>query len=349
MNDRTVLLVASGTWAAGLMPTYERALASFGLRVVRFDLGAARDALVPLGPLVRRAMNHLDFHALNTRANRALVMEALRARPLAIIIGVTEPVKPATLLQLKVSLPDAPIVGIYPDMPIRIPDAAFPGMPLYDLFCVHTKSSIPLLQSMGCRRAFYLPCAADPELHHPEELTADERREFGCDLVFVGNWRPEHEELFGVLEGYDLAIWGSTNWRRYGRPGWVKSRWRGRPLNTGAEYSKAHHAAKVCLNPIDPLDLPAHNQRVFELPACGVFSLVTRTAEVTELFDEGESVACFDGPAELLEKVRHYLDRPDDRRRIAGAAYRRVVEGGQTYRDRVRTIFGEIGLSRALG
>lgn len=346
MKEKTALIVISGVSTGGLLASYDRAFSAFGYTSRYFDPTAARDALIPFAKLVRPALNHLDLVSLNLRANRALVTEAIRLDPSLIIICATEPIRPGTLLQLKVSLPSTPIVAIHPDQPIRIPDGAFAALPLYDVFGVHAKSSVDLLKRAGCKNALYLPCAADPWLHHPEELTAEERARFGCDAIFAGNFRPEHEDIFRVFErsSIDLAVWGSNNWDRYGRHAWVRSRWRGRGLAFGSEYAKAHQAAKVCLNPIDPLDHPAHNQRVFELPACKVFSIVSRTSEVTELFREGETVECFGDANELLDKVLRYRDAPEERRRIAEAAYEHVVHGGHTYRDRARSILDVLGL-----
>ena len=113
---------------------------------------------------------------------------------------------------------------------------------------------------------------------------------------------------------------------------------------TGTEYAKAHCAAKVALNPIDPTNLPGHNMRTFELPACRVFSLVTRTPEIQELFEEGKNIACFEGVDELRDKIRYYLDHPAERERIAAAAYAHVVEGGHTYLDRARALLEELGI-----
>jgi len=344
----TVMLVAPGSWDAGLSFSYRRALESYGLRVVQFDLEAERRKVAPLGKIGQRFMAHVDLIAFNARANRVLVRTAMDLKPDVVVVMGVEPVRPATLLQLKISVPGVKLVNIFPDMLFNVRDAMFPCLPLYDRFCCHTRAGVPFLKQAGCPGAFYLPLAADPTLHRREPLTPEDERTHGCDLVFVGNHRPEHSALFGALEGMDLSVWGASLWNDAVSP-WVRSRYRGRPVLTGAEYARVHRAAKICLNPIDPLDLPGHNQRTFEVPACGGFPLVTRTEEVLDFYKEGESVACFASPEELVEKIRYYLARPEDRRRIAEAAYKRVIEGGHTYRDRVRTLFGELGIEGLLG
>jgi spore maturation protein CgeB len=248
-------------------------------------------------------------------------------------------------MQVKIGSPATKVINIFPDTIFNMPDYMLAALPLYDLFCTHTLAAVPYLRKLGCLSPLYVPLAADPFLHHPLTLTPADVREFGCDLVFVGNWRPEHEQLLAALEGFDLAIWGPSYWGKYTRRGsWVRSRWHGRPLLTGVEYAKAHLGAKIALNPIDPLNIPSHNMRLFEVAACGVFSLTTRTEEVQALFREEESVVCFGDASELLDKVRYYLSHPDERRRIAEQAYDHVVHGGHTYVDRVQSLLQELGI-----
>jgi spore maturation protein CgeB len=346
--NRKVMVVASGSWEAGLSTSYMRTMRSLGLDVVQFGLDAERAAVAPLGRVGHRLMQHLDFFSFNAKANRVLLRTAMDLQPALVVVVGIEAVRPATLVQLKISVPGVKIVNLFPDTLFNMRDSMFPCLPLYDLFCCHTRAALPFLQQAGCRGAYYLPLAADPTLHRPEPLDDADRAAYACDLVFIGTRRPEHEALFAALEGMDLRIFGDAQWRG-ATSAWVRSRYQGRPLLTGSACAKAHRAAKICLNPIDPLDLPGHNQRCFEVPACGGFPLVRRTEEVLAFFREGESVACFDDAAELADKIRYYLARPDERRKIADAAYGAVIEGGHTYRDRVRTLFAELGLEALLG
>ena len=341
----TVLLVASVAWEGGLAASYRRAFESLGFGVQVFDLEAARAEAAPLGRIGHRLMAHLDFIALNAKANRSLVRAVLEHKPALVVVVCNEFVRAASIMQIKIGSPATKVVNIYPDTLYNMPDYVLAALPLYDLFCTHTLAAVPYLRKLGCSSPLYVPLAADPFLHHPLTLTPADVKEFGCDLVFVGNWRPEHEQLLAALEGFDLAIWGPSYWGKHARQGsWVRSRWRGRPLLTGVEYAKAHLAAKIALDPIDPLNMPSHNMRLFEVAACSVFSLVTRTEEVQSLFQEGENVVCFENADELVDKVRYYLAHPEERQRIAQGAYNHVIHGGHTYVDRVRAIVRELGL-----
>jgi spore maturation protein CgeB len=346
--SKTILFVSSGGWDAGLMASYRRAFEALGFRVVDFDLEAKRMEAVrgpaPLRRAVHRLMGYVDVPSINARANRTLVTAAMELQPAAIVVSCNEPVRAATLAQLRIGVPSAKLVNIFPDTLFNMRESLVQCLPLYDVIATHTKAGLDVLRRLGCRAPLYLPLAADPKLHHAEALSPADVREFGCDVVYVGNWRQEHEQLFDALEGFELAIWGSIQWWRAQPESWARSRYRGRALMTGLEYSKAHCAAKVALNPIDPMNFPGHNMRAFELPACRVFSLVTRTPEIQELFEEGKTIACFEGVDELRDKIRYYLAHPDERERIADAAYQHVVEGGHTYRDRALSLFAELGI-----
>jgi spore maturation protein CgeB len=338
-------MVTSVAWEGGLAASYRRAFESLGFSAEVFDLEAARARVAPLGRIGHRLMAHLDFMALNAKANRSLVRAVLERQPaLAVVVG-NEFVRAASIMQIKIGSPATKVINIYPDTSYNMPDYVLAALPLYDLFCTHTLAAIPHLRKLGCLSPLYVPLAADPFWHHPLALTPADVKQFGCELVYVGNWRPEHERLLAALEDFDLAIWGPNYWGKYaGKGSWVRSRWRGRPLLTGVEYAKAHLAAKIALDPIDPLDIPSHNMRLFEVAACGVFALVTRTEEVQSLFQEGKTVICFEDARELVDKVRHYLAHPEECQRIAQRAYDHVVHGGHTYTDRVRAIVRELEL-----
>jgi len=299
---------------------------------------------MPFGVLGRRLIPHLDFLTVNAKANREIILKIDEVQPQIVIVMGRAPTRAATLAQIKINYPEIKLVNIYPDPIHNLHAEQIASLAMYDLFGIHTKAAVPYLQKFGCSNACYLPLAADPELHYPIELSEQDRIEFGADVVFVGNWRAEHEQMLSALEGFELAIWGPNWGRKAQRGSWVRRCWRGRTLTTGAEYAKAHLAAKIGLNPIDLLNRTTHDQRLFELPACGAFALVTRTDEVMELFQEGETVDCFGTPEELVNKVIYYLEHEDERREIARKSYEFVLSDGHTYRERAQTILEKLNL-----
>jgi spore maturation protein CgeB len=348
--SKTILIVTSSHWDGALMASYQRAFVALGFRVVTFDLeaerrGAFSDRLGFARGVFARLLPYLWFPSIDAKANRVLAMKAVEVAPDVLVVSCNEAVRPATLAYLRTALPGTKLVTIFPDTLFNMRESLVQSLPLYDVFATHTHAGVDVLRKMGCPEPFYLPLAADPELHRPQELSPADVTRFGCDVTYVGNWRVEHERLFEGLRDFDLAIWGPDQWRRAAPTSFAHARWRGQALQNGLEYAKAHCAAKIGLNPIDPLNYPGHNMRCFELPACNVFSLVSRTPEVIELFTEGKTVVTFEGRDELADKVRYYLAHPDERQRIAAAAHEHVVRGGHTYLDRARSLLGRLGFS----
>ena len=61
-----------------------------------------------------------------------------------------------------------------------------------------------------------------------------------------------------------------------------------------------------------------------------------RNDEVKQYFNEGDEVALFDSPAELVAKVRQYLRDDIERRRIAEGGLRRSLESDYSIDRRMR-------------
>ena len=68
MKNGLVMLVVSGTNAAGMAYSYKRALEALGLGVFHFDLEAERRKIAPLGRVGHRVMAHVDLASFNARA-----------------------------------------------------------------------------------------------------------------------------------------------------------------------------------------------------------------------------------------------------------------------------------------
>jgi hypothetical protein len=95
----------------------------------------------------------------------------------------------------------------------------------------------------------------------------------------------------------------------------------------------------------DPFS-PGLNQiklRDFEVPAAGGFYLVERAPDYEELFVLGREVEVWSSVEELADKLRFYLPRPTDRRRIAEAGQRRAL-AEHTWAHRFQNLFRILGI-----
>lgn len=85
-------------------------------------------------------------------------------------------------------------------------------------------------------------------------------------------------------------------------------------------------------------------RRPFEAAACGSMVLSDRLAPeraLQELYDEGREIVLYDGPIDLLEKVRWYSRHDAEREAIAHAGHRRTV-ACHTQRQRVTALLKAI-------
>ncbi|MDR2076145.1 MAG: glycosyltransferase [Desulfovibrio sp.] len=213
--------------------------------------------------------------------------------------------------------------------------------PLYDLFAVIQKEPFfTELAAIGVQNVLYLPLAADPSLHRPLRLSAEEKKEFGSTLSFMGAGYPNRRKAFVELLRHDFKIWG-TEWE--GEP-------RLAPLvqRQGARISpedtvRIYNASAINLNlhsSVRTAEIVSRgdfvNPRTFELAACEAFQLVDQRVLLDELFTP-EELARFDSLPGLLAAVAHYRDRPDERRRMAAKARERVL-AEHTYARRMSAL-----------
>ncbi len=215
--------------------------------------------------------------------------------------------------------------------------------PYYDIFAViQEEPFLSELAAMGQENALYLPMAALPELHRPLELSAEERAEYGSDLSFLGAGYPNRRSAFARLAelGPSLKIWG-TEWE--GAPFAPELLQRSGARISPEEAVHIYNASAINLNlhssvRADALVTPGDfvNPRTFELAACGAFQLCDRRSLLPDLFAEDE-VAQFADFDELVERIGHFMGRPEERAGYAERARARVL-AEHTYAARMDSL-----------
>lgn len=239
-----------------------------------------------------------------------------------------------TLCALK-ALPEPPrIVGWTCDdiyLPHNNSAVLREAAPLYDVF--YTAKSLNIargeLKAMGFSNPRFLHQGFDREVHRP---MPDPASPFTGKVTFVGYGEQDRFDKMNylALNGIEVHAWGH---------GWTRAMLRSAHINLkihphglfGNDYAEALCNSAVALCFLRKLNRDLHTSRSFEIPACGGFMIAERTDEHRAYFEEDSEAVYFGDANELLGKVRHYLDRQEDRARIAAAARQRCLDSDYSY------------------
>ncbi len=187
----------------------------------------------------------------------------------------------------------------------------------FDLAAVDQKDSAAALSAELDREVMWLPVAVDPEAY---QGPAEEQVH---DIGFVGaldeSVRPKRSNIIELLKArFDVVTAGERG------PGWVQP----------AEAARLYRRSKLVLN--ENL-FPGVTTRMLEAMAAGG-CLFTEDAGngLADLFTDGVHLVTF-GPENMIERAQYYLDRPQDRARIAQAG-RAEVRAKHSIEHRVRRL-----------
>jgi len=203
----------------------------------------------------------------------------------------------------------------------------------YDHVFSPRRASLEDLRLLGCAQVSYVSFAYAPELHFPEPpATAQERAQFDADVVFVGGADRDRVPYIAALirAEFKVALYGGY-WERFSE---TRSYAHGHA--DPQTLRKAIGGAKVALGLVRRANRDGHSMRTFEVPAIGACMLTEGTEEHREIFgEEGKAVLYFSTIPEMIDKLCWLLDHEDERRRLAEASHALIVNGRNTYKDRL--------------
>ena len=313
----------------------ERAIESLGHELLIFD---DREHIIP--GRIRARIKWLHQFDLN-HINREMISLALKTKPDIAIIAGGHRITALTVQILKETGVCTALWTI--DAPLNF-QPIIDSAPFYDhIFCQGTEA-IELLDQEGIQGAQWLPMACDPDEHRPVELSAEEKERYGNDVVFVGSYYQGRAELFEGLVNFDLGIWG---------PGWEKleAKSKLRKCIKGShtppsEWLKIYSASKIVLvthyqDSEERFPVYQASPKIFEAMACGAFVISDNQRDVFSLFKDGEHLIRFDNPGELVEKIKYYLDHPDERKEVAKRGRKEVLKN-HTYEHRIETLLSVV-------
>ncbi len=202
--------------------------------------------------------------------------------------------------------------------------------PFYDYFFTIQKGKFfDQLKETGTKNFAYFPPAASKGIHKKLELASNEIEKYGSDISFVGAGYQNRRSFFTGLLDFDMKIWGSE---------WDMNSPLSKCIQKSGEWIetddivKIFNAAKININlhssvyhnGVDPYG-DFVNPRTFEIAACEGFQLADYRSEMSGLFRIGEEIVCFESLGDLRQKIKYYLDNPEERKSIALQGKERVM------------------------
>ncbi|MFQ5717574.1 MAG: glycosyltransferase, partial [Nitrospinales bacterium] len=186
----------------------------------------------------------------------------------------------------------------------------------FDFVFLAQKAYVEALAASGCSNVYWLPLACDPDIHGKKD--ADKK----YDVGFVGSVTPSHTKRKWLLDEvgrhFDLRV----------------------ERKFMDEMALTFSQSKIVFNDAVNNDL---NMRVFEALCSGSLLATDRApgSGLDEMFQAGEHLIIYDDEKDLVRKIRHYLDRPEERERIAEQG-RREALSKHTYEDRARLLISKM-------
>ncbi len=185
----------------------------------------------------------------------------------------------------------------------------------YDFVFPVQKTSVDYLRAVGGSNVFWLPLGCNPAAHYPVDAPRDR------DVAFAGSvMLPVHQQRYDLLQQLE-ATFSTHMASRVFRDELCRTIARGKLV---FNHSAVHEV----------------NMRVFEVMAMGRPLITNRESErngLTDLFEDGKHLILYDGPEDLIEKVRYYLDHDEEREAIAQAGYA-LATTKHRYLDRIDTL-----------
>jgi spore maturation protein CgeB len=216
----------------------------------------------------------------------------------------------------------------------------------YDhVFTIQTDACLEAMGQVTDARLAYLPCGFDPRVHRPLTLDADEARELGSDVSFVGaGYRNRRVALRRFLD-LDFRLWGS-DWRGADDFSRVLQR-NGARVDTD-DSVRIFNASKVNLNlhsstyhdGVDPRG-DFVNPRTFELAGTGAFQIVDQRTLLPPLFTAERELAVVTSVDEMRDRTDYYLAHDAERLEMAARARQRAL-AEHTYLRRMEDLLAAV-------
>ena len=191
-----------------------------------------------------------------------------------------------------------------------------------DHFFIFDSYHIDRIKRIRGRSVHLLPCAYNPLDFHPVELSDEEIKYYGSDVSFIGTAYTDRGRILVKLNEFNLKIWGGK-WRNLQLV-------RKTIINSTVDIPtclKIICASKINLILPQVQSVYGYNQFLFEMLGAGGFCIARNLKDMAEYnLIDGQDIAGFTDINDLKDKIKYYLNNPDERAQIAKNGSRQVEQ-----------------------
>jgi spore maturation protein CgeB len=331
------ILISSNMVLGSLGLTYSQCFEKLGLNVIKFDDSLKINLYI-------RILEKISRNLISKKIQKDFFRIIIESKPDIVFIFKGFHYSPSLLSLIKKKFPKMIFIYFNPDNPFNnwhygnTNNWIIKSMPIYDIHFTWGLFLIDKLKKYGARNVHYLPFASDENLHYPVSLTKEEYLEYKSEICFIGSWDKEREKILNNLLHYDIKIWGN-GWHKANSK--LKSKWQNKEV-VGKKFIKVCSASKINLNLVRKQNIPSHNMRTFELPACKVFSINTNSEEHSKFFVRDREQITFTDTTDLLFKINKYLKDDNKRNFIAENGRKNIVQNAHNYLERSKYLMNLI-------
>lgn len=194
-----------------------------------------------------------------------------------------------------------------------------------------TSSETCLYYGLECCPALFWPLASGPDMFKP---APDAIRDI--DVLFIGNKYGIRGKIVRYLEKRGIRV------NCYGA-GWLNG-------YVNAEQNAAlSKRARIILG-VGTVghctDVYTLKLRDFDAMLTGALYITHRNPDLCMLFQEGEEIECYTTPQQAYEKIRYYLDHPEECERIGRLGQKKALLR-DTWDERLGSTFRVLGLQKS--
>lgn len=215
------------------------------------------------------------------------------------------------------------------------------GLQYYDNVFTTKSYNIKELKLLGAEKIEFLYQAFSKKYHKKSKNCLSVK--YKADVLFIGFAELERFNTLNYLaeNGIKIEIFGS-NWHKKEFKNYHKNLTI-HPFDLiGDDYSNEISCSKISLCFLRKVNRDLHTSRSIEIPACGGFMIAERTDEHLQLFEENKEAVYFESDAELLKKIKYYLENDSERILIAENGYKKCIEEDYSYDNMIDKILKKV-------